>query len=589
VRLALIPSAAVLLAATIVSAAMAQTAVAQAPLEAMIVRYSADHDLLATVYSDPLSPAYRERMTRFGRTWHSQLEAVDFKQLDREGQLDYLLFENHLTREEHALQLQTAQWEAEAPLLPFAVQLFALEDAKRTFQTPSGEQAAGQLVQMRAALEREQKQLEGQLATAPSAELRATAWHAASDLDQMREQLAKWFNFSNGYDPAFSWWVAAPYRELDGQMKTYARFLRERVAGIGENDKSTLVGVPVGRAALLNQLHDEMIPYSPEELIAMAKEQMAWCQQQMLVASRAMGYGDDWHKALEKVKQMYVEPGHQPELIRNLARESEAYVVANHLVTVDDLARESWRMEMMTPQQQLVNPFFTGGDTITVSYPTDTMSYDQRRMSLRGNNIPFSHATVFHELIPGHWLQQYSTMRYRPYRQIFGTGFWIEGNALYWEMLFWDRGFNQTPEQRVGALFWRMHRCARIVFSLSFQLGQMSAQQAVDYLIAEVGHEPDSAVAEVRRSINGSYDPLYQSAYLIGAMQFRALRHELVDSHRMSELQFHDAILHENMMPVELLRALLEAQPLSPNYQPQWRFLDSSRSALPARTTEVSR
>ena len=558
------------------------------PLQALIERYSADRNLLTTVYSDPLAPSSRERLALFHREWRNKLEAVNFKTLDREGQIDYLLLQNQLTRAEHALQVQSSQWEAEAPLLPFAADLFALEDARRTFHTPSGEEAAGQLNAMQEKLERQQKQLESSLATAPSPALRATAWHAADDLDSMREQLGKWFNFYNGYDPQFSWWVAAPYRSLDAKMKTYAGFLREKVAGIAENDKTTLVGVPVGRAALQDQLRDEMIPYSPEELIAMARTQMAWCQQEMIRASREMGYGDDWRKALEKVKQMYVEPGRQPELIRDLARESEEYVIANHLVTVDDLARASWRMEMMTPQQQLVNPFFTGGDTISVSYPTDTMSYAQRRMSMRGNNIPFSHATVFHELIPGHWLQEYSTARYRPYRQLFGTGFWIEGNALYWEMVFWDRGFHHTPEQRVGALFWRMHRCARIVFSLSFHLGQMSAQQAVDYLIAEVGHEPDNAVAEVRRSINGSYDPLYQSAYLIGAMQFRALRHELVDSHRMSECQFHDAILQENMMPIELLRALLEEKPLSPNYKPEWRFLELSDSGTPALHTKES-
>ena len=166
-------------------------------------------------------------------------------------------------------------------------------------------------------------------------------------------------------------------------------------------------------------------------------------------------------------------------------------------------------------------------------------------------------------------------MRYRPYRQLFSTGFWLEGNALYWEMTYWDHSFNATPEQRVGALFWRMHRCARIIFSLGFHLGQMTPQQAIDYLVEDVGHERDNATAEVRRSFNGSYDPLYQCAYLVGAMQFRALRHELVDSGKMTDKQYNDAILHENMMPIELLRDILEQKPLTADYQPNWRFLDT--------------
>ena len=61
-------------------------------------------------------------------------------------------------------------------------------------------------------------------------------------------------------------------------------------------------------------------------------------------------------------------------------------------------------MEMMTPERQLVAPFFLGGETILVSYPTDGMTHEQKMMSMRGNNPHFSHATVFHELIPGHEL-----------------------------------------------------------------------------------------------------------------------------------------------------------------------------------------
>jgi len=227
---------------------------------------------------------------------------------------------------------------------------------------------------------------------------------------------------------------------------------------------------------------------------------------------------------------------------------------------------------MMTPERQLVNPFFTGGDEISVSYPTDTMTYDQREMSMRGNNIPFAHATAFHEMIPGHFLQFYMSSRYHPYRQAFATPFWHEGNSLWWEMLFWDKGFDRTPEERVGALVWRMHRSARIIFTMNFHLGRWTPQQCVQLLIDKVGFEPDNATAEVRRSFDGSVEPLYQSAYLLGALQFRAMHKELVDSKKMTDREFHDAILHENSMPLELLRADLEKQTLTREFKTSWKF-----------------
>ena len=135
------------------------------------------------------------------------------------------------------------------------------------------------------------------------------------------------------------------------------------------------------------------------------------------------------------------------------------------------------------------------------------MTYEQKMMSMRGNNIHFSRSTVFHELIPGHHLQGFMAARYRTYRALFGTPFWTEGNAFYWEMLLWDRGFARGPEDRIGMLFWRMHRCARIIFSLSFHLGQMTPQQSIDFLVERVGFERANAAAEVRRSFDGSYEP----------------------------------------------------------------------------------
>jgi hypothetical protein len=543
------------------------------PMRALIERYSADQATLASVYTDPFSPSTRDRMAAFVRDNRSQLAQFGFASLDRESEADYLLFANLLTQQEHQAILDQREWAEVAPLLPFAPAVFALEDAKRRMEPVDPERAAAQIDALTKAIAASRKDLEAKVKDASPSD-RIAAFHAADIVDEFSDQLKKWFDFSNGYDPSFTWWVAEPYKKAAAALKDDSAFLREKLAGIAPDDKATVIGTPIGRDALLKQLDDALIPYTPEELIAMAKSELAWCQNEIKKSSRELGYGDDWHKAMEAVKDSYVEPGKQPELIRSLAVEGEKFAEDHGLVTIPPLAKETWRMEMMTPERQLVSPFFLGGDTILVSYPTDTMTYDQRMMSMRGNNPGFSHATVFHELIPGHWLQEFMSARYRPYRQAFGTGFWTEGNAFYWELLYWDLGFHATPQQKIGALFWRMHRCARIIFSLSFHLGTMTPQQAIDFLVAEVGHERDNATAEVRRSVNGSYDPLYQCAYMLGALQFRALHHELVDSGKMTNRQYHDAILKENSMPIPVLRALLTGEKLNPDWKPQWRFLD---------------
>jgi len=348
--------------------------------------------------------------------------------------------------------------------------------------------------------------------------------------------------------------------------------LRNAARPPAPKDDTGIGGRPIGRDAMMVELAGELIPMTPEELIAIAEKELAWCDAEMLKASREMGFKDDWRAALEKVKQAHVKPGEQPKLIRETSDWSIAWLKDRGLVTVPALAEETWRMIMMTPERQLVSPFFTGGEVISVAFPTNTMSHEAKLQSLRGNNLHFSRATVQHELIPGHHLQQFMNARWQTHRWPFATPFSVEGWALYWELLLYERGFPKSPEDRIGFLTWRKHRCCRILFSLRYHLGEMTPRQCVDLLIDRVGFEPENATAEVRRSFTGGYGPLYQAAYLLGGFQFWELRKELVLGGKMTDREFHDAILKEHSMPVAMVRALLTDQPLKKSGLPPWRF-----------------
>jgi uncharacterized protein (DUF885 family) len=61
---------------------------------------------------------------------------------------------------------------------------------------------------------------------------------------------------------------------------------------------------------------------------------------------------------------------------------------------------------------------------------------------------------------------------------------------------------------------------------------------------------------------------------MLGGLQIRALRRELVESNKMTDREFHDAILKENSIPVDLIRASLKEQPLSRDHTSTWRFYD---------------
>jgi hypothetical protein len=398
------------------------------------------------------------------------------------------------------------------------------------------------------------------------------AEQAAGHVEDLLRMLDGWYGYFDGYDPLFSWWVPAPYGRLTTALEAHAAAIRERY--VGDLATGPVIGEPIGEEGLRAHLANEMIPYTAEELIAIAEAEFAWMEEALVEAAREMGYGDDWRAAQEAVKQLAVPPGQKPAVVRELERQSVEFIGERDWIDVPPLAHEIWRMEMMPPERQRVSPFFLGGEVIRISYPTDAMTHEEKLMSMRGNNPHFNRATVHHELIPGHHLQGFMTDRFNEHRNIFSTPFWGEGWALYWEMLLWEADFPRGPEDRIGMLFWRMHRAARIIFSLSFHLERMTPQEAVDFLVERVGHERANAEAEVRRSFAGAYSPLYQAGYMLGGMQFRALYRELVESGHMTARDFHRAVLEGGRMPVEMVRARLTEQRLDRDHRASWRFAD---------------
>ena len=526
-------------------------------LRPMIETYAAELASVERTYPIEISATRQARLERLANDQDAALQATNFTALSRNGQIDYILLRNAVERLRARVKLDRSRAAEVQPLLPFYSTIVAFEESRRAM-TPVDPPAVGQkLAQLAKAID----------AVGSKVNAKPTVVNRASvRLKELRQTLKDWYAFYDGYDPVFTWWAQDPYKKVDQALENYAKTLAP--------SSTALIGDPVGRQGLLDYLSYNMIPYTPEELLQLARKELAWCEQEMMKASREMGYGDEWHRALEAVKNKYVQPGQQPELVRRLAQEAIDFVAARDLVTVPALAREDWWEEMLSPESQLTSPFFLGGDLILVAFPTNTMTQEQKLMTMRGNNEHFSRSVVFHELIPGHHLQGFMQERYRKYRQIFETPFWSEGNAFYWELLLWDLNFPRGPEDRVGMLFWHMHRAARIIFSISFHLEQMTAEQSVEFLVERVGHERANAEAEVRRSIDGSYEPIYQSAYMLGALQFYALHKELVDSGKMTNRDFHDAILKENSIPVELIRADLTGQPLTRDYKPSWRFYD---------------
>jgi uncharacterized protein (DUF885 family) len=577
----------------------------------LVEQYRADNELLSRHYEIAgESTAAQARHRKLLDRWLSQVNAIDFAKLAPDDQVDAVLLRNDIERSLLQLDERTVARKELAPWIPFRDAIDALADARVHGDAVVPEKAAAALAAMAKSIAKIQSSVKAakekrnepkgadkkdaassadpskpKPKPAPTIALPTPyqALAASEVIDHLAGSLKSWFENYNGFVPEFSWWVKEPHDSAAKALTDYAKYLREEIAGVKKKegvaddgkDDQPLLGKSVGAEQLQHYLDHEFIPYTPQELIALAEREFAWCEEQMKLAAQEMKLGDDWKKALQRVKLQHMKPGEQEAFVRAEARRAIAFVKEHQLVTVPADCEEWWGTQMLPLSAQRVTPYAAyGGHDILVAYANENMNHDDKMMSMRGNNRSFTRNVVPHELIPGHHLQLYMAARERPYRQLFRTPFFVEGWALYWEMHLYDLKYQTTPEDRIGALFWRMHRCARIIVTLKFHLGEMKPEEMVKFLTDRVGHEKFGATSEVRRFIKGDYAPLYQCGYMLGGLQLIALHKELVDSGKMTEQQFHDAILKFGPIPVELIRASLLQQPLTPDYRTQWKFDD---------------
>ena len=556
-------------------ASLVDAAKTESDLRVAVDRYLLDKAAIERRYEVAYSPRRQARLRTFYQGWKQRLAEATFSALNAEGRVDYLLLRNRIEYDIEMLALADRRWTEMAALVPFFDGLRQLQEDRFDRKRADGRATASMLsatadkvTALTKALAADAKG--GGLVTRPGV-TPVVATRAATQIDALKTVLADWNRFYDGYDPVFSWWTSEPFGRLDKALTAYAEALRLHLAGIKPGEPAPIIGDPVHAEGLRADLAVEMIPYTPDELITIGNTEFDWVEAEFKNVSRDMGFGDDWKKALEHVKTLAPPPGEVPWVIFDIAKYSERFVDDMHAVTIPPLAKEVWRLSMQTPERQRINPFFNGGEVTRVSYPTGSMSHEDKEMSMRGNTPPFNFATVHHELIPGHHLQAFLMSRFNGHRgQLQRTPFWVEGWSLYWELLLWDRKFPRNDPERIGMLFWRLHRAARIVFSLNYHLGRWTPQQCVDFLVERVGHERANAEGEVRRTTIDP--PLYQVAYMVGGLQLRALARELVDTKKMSLQEFHDKVLLGGPMPIELVRARLTGQGLTSDMKTTWRF-----------------
>jgi uncharacterized protein (DUF885 family) len=164
---------------------------------------------------------------------------------------------------------------------------------------------------------------------------------------------------------------------------------------------------------------------------------------------------------------------------------------------------------------------------------------------------------VLHEAVPGHIFQgslARSQQNLPEFRKFYGNSAYAEGWALYAESLGAQLGLYRDPYSRYGRLASERFRAVRLVVDTGMHSMGWTRQQAVEYFGA---HAPEVSLAEVDRYISWPGQAL---AYKTGQLKILALRTEAEQKlgPKFDIRDFHDAVLRDGTLPLELLQEQVE-------------------------------
>ena len=141
-------------------------------------------------------------------------------------------------------------------------------------------------------------------------------------------------------------------------------------------------------------------------------------------------------------------------------------------------------------------------------------------------------------------------------RKLARNNVFIEGWALYCEQMMREVGFWEDERTRLSQLKAALWRAARVIVDVGLQRGEMTVEEAVDFMVGEAGLVRVQAVAEVKRY---TANPTQPSSYLIGKLAIVSIRErfERAQGGAFSLREFYDRLLDVGSIPPRLAEAAL--------------------------------
>ncbi len=316
--------------------------------------------------------------------------------------------------------------------------------------------------------------------------------------------------------------------------------------------------------------HDQLVAHrafdglDTDEILELGWQQLASEHDKRAAAAREIDPDADVATVLARVKAAGpADFAGALDAYRTAMLRARTYLIEHDLITVPpdehvDVIETPAYLRNVLPFAAYFSPapFDTNAKGIYVVTP----SVGDDPEAMREHNTASISNTSIHEAYPGHHLQLDIARRHPSLTRLLTEApEFVEGWGMYSELLMREQGFDAGPEFRLMLHTDAIWRACRIILDVRMHRGELTVEEATDFLVAQTGFQRSVAHAEVQWY---TYRPTYPMSYLLGRTLLLGLRADeqrrLGD--RFSLRGFHDTLMRNGSLPISFHRRLLAGE-----------------------------
>ena len=322
---------------------------------------------------------------------------------------------------------------------------------------------------------------------------------------------------------------------------------------------------PIGR-----ERHDELVAHrafdglDADQILELGWQKLAEEKAGRIAAAREVDPGASEAEVVDRIKSdQPADFGAALTAYRTAMLRARAHLIERDLVTVPD----DERIEVIETPEYLRNvlPFAAYFEPATFDRDPKgiyvvTPSVDGDANAMREHNLGSISNTSIHEAYPGHHLQLDTARRHPSLTRLLADApEFVEGWGMYSELMMREHGFDDDPRFRVVMHTDAIWRACRIILDVRMHRGEVTIDEAIDFIVEHTSFERPNATAEVRWY---TYRPTYPLSYLLGRTLLLKLRAD--EQRRLGDAfslkGFHDTLLRNGSLPISFHRRLLAGE-----------------------------